>query len=199
MKYRSIGLLAGMLICLLLSGCTVKPEAVFELSPESGADSVPEPAEATEERAAAVLPEETIVVYICGAVRNPGVYTLPCGSRAVDAVDAAGGFLPEAAAEYLNLAQILNDGQQITVYTADEVRESAEAAGGSDGAHPEKVNLNRADKALLMTLPGIGETRAEAILAYRREHGLFSSLEDVKNVNGIKEKLFEKIKDYIEI
>lgn len=135
-------------------------------------------------------------VYICGAVAEPGVYELVAGSRIVAAVEAAGGFLPEAATEAVNLAELLKDGMQIVVPTKEEVQEAKQAAlKQSDG----RVNLNTASVEELCTLNGIGESRAEAILAYRLELGTFRSIEQLKDVSGIGEGLFNQIKSNIYI
>ena len=117
---------------------------------------------------------ETIFVYICGAVRSPGVYELPRGSRVFSAVEAAGGMTEEADSRLLNQAGILEDGQQITVYTKAEAESlpSQEQSARSETAG--KVNLNTASMESLMTLPGIGEAKARAILDYREEQGGFS-------------------------
>lgn len=156
---------------------------------------------------------EQIFVDVCGAVAKPGVYGMPPDSRVFQAVEMAGGFLPEAAGAYINQAQPLSDGQQIYVPTEEEVLEkelpvpAAETADSGDkrsgGAEEdpgqEKVNLNTADSAALQTLSGIGEAKAEAILAYREEHGGFSSIEEIMNVPGIKESTFSNIKDKIAV
>ena len=140
--------------------------------------------------------EQILCVYVCGAVVNPGVYELPKGSRIVAAVEAAGGFLPDAATEAINLAEHLQDGMQIVVPTKEEAEKAkAEAARGADG----RVNLNTASVAELCTLRGIGEAKAEAILAYRTELGAFSSIEQIKEVTGIGEGLFNQIKSSIYI
>ena len=153
----------------------------------------------------------TIVVYVCGAVERPGVYELPDGSRVWQAIEAAGGMKSDADDRYLNQAQRLSDGEQITVYTRDETAAMA-AAGQSiapvtgSSAKPAatetgtgKVNINTAGKEELMTLPGIGEAKAEAIIQYRENNGAFSSPEEIRNVSGIKEKAYERIKDCIEV
>ena len=157
---------------------------------------------------------QTIFVDVCGAVANPGVYEL----------DAAGGYLPEAAQNYLNRARSLTDGQQIYVPTEEEIAENLEALaskvpealqsgasedtgreGNSEDSLAEGVgsnsgiNLNTADAAQLCTLSGIGQSKAEAIIAYREEHGGFASIEEIMNVEGIKEGTFSKIKDKISV
>ena len=161
---------------------------------------IPEKREAQE-----AAPEETVQVYICGAVASPGVYTLPGGSRVVQAVEAAGGFLPDAEEKILNLARKIEDGEQITVWTREEaenmeITETPQqirrhGAGSGSG----KVNLNTAGKEELMTLSGIGESRADAIIAYREANGPFGSIEEIMNIEGIKEKMFEKIRGSIEV
>lgn len=153
-----------------------------------------------------VVEETEIYVDVCGAVANPGVYSLKPGSRVFQAIELAGGFLPEAAAEYVNRAQGLTDGEQVYIPTREEAGEllvpasqpeKAEAA--SLAGTKDKVNLNTANAEELMTLKGVGATRADAILAYREEHGGFSSIEEIMNVQGIKEGTFEKIKDDIAV
>lgn len=162
---------------------------------------IPEKREAQE-----AAPEETVQVYICGAVASPGVYTLPGGSRVVQAVEAAGGFLPDAEEKILNLARKIEDGEQITVWTREEAEnmESTETpqqnTGGTEQASGSgKVNLNTAGKEELMTLSGIGESRADAIIAYREANGPFGSIEEIMNIEGIKGKMFEKIRGSIEV
>ena len=161
---------------------------------------------------------QKIFVDVCGAVVRPGVYELEEGARIFQAVDAAGGYLPEAAMNYLNRARSLGDGQQIYVPTETEVEENLEFAlakvpealtegentgdlekNESSGGQNEdfRINLNTADAGQLSTLSGIGQSKAEAIVAYREEHGGFTSIEEIMNVEGIKEGTFSKIKDKI--
>ena len=137
-----------------------------------------------------------IYVHICGEVNNPGVYELAEGSRIFEAVEAAGGFTEEAAQASLNLAQVISDEEQIVILTQDQAAEKArqerEQAAGI-------VNLNTASKEQLMTLTGIGESRAEDILRYRQESGGFQTIEEIMNVPGIKESAYLKIKDSITV
>lgn len=143
-------------------------------------------------------------IHICGEVKNPGVYELPEGSRIYEAVEAAGGFTGEAAEDSLNLAQKISDGQQIVVLSCEEVLRRAEAgisdSGQQDGeSNSGPVNINTASRALLMTLNGIGESRADDIIRYREEHGDFARIEDIMKVPGIKDAAFQKIKDSITV
>lgn len=164
----------------------------------------------TDENSCRAIP--LICVYVCGAVARPGVYRLPEGSRVYEALQAAGGLSEEADAKSLNQAQLLEDGQQITVLTAEEVKNGVKTGtgtaggtsgsgvgggAGSSGTEAAKVNLNTATKEELMTLPGVGEARAEAIIAYRDENGGFKSAEDIMKIEGIKEKSYAKLQDKI--
>ncbi len=144
-------------------------------------------------------------VYVCGAVVSPGVYRLTEGTRVCDAIEMAGGFLPEAATEAVNLARELTDAEQIRIPTVEELEEAAavsEMQAGStiiQGDSSGKVNLNTAGIEELMTIPGIGEAKANDIIAYRTEHGNFADVRDIMNIAGIKEGIFEKIKDSITV
>lgn len=178
---------------LLLSSCGSEKTLVIEKFDE------------TEVRVSITAqPEEAagmISVYVCGAVVSPGVYELEEGSRIRDAVDAAGGFAGDVDERYINLASLLKDGQQITVYTKDELQSSSEAVYIIDNNSSDdgKININTAGKEQLMTLPGIGEARAEAIINYREEYGGFSEKEDIKNISGIGDKMYEKLAGLIEV
>ncbi len=148
-------------------------------------------------------PAREIVVYICGEVNNPGVYTMETGSRVSDLLGKAGGATADADLKCVNLAKELTDAEQITIASVGEAQEAANAQEGA-GATPAVsgnglININYADKATLMTLPGIGEVRAEAIISYRDEKGSFKVIEDIKKVSGIKDASFQKIKDLITI
>ncbi|MCR4686878.1 MAG: ComEA family DNA-binding protein [Lachnospiraceae bacterium] len=131
-----------------------------------------------------------ITVDVCGAVVCPGVYDLNEGDRVIDAINAAGGMLDEANADIINKADLVKDGQQIRVPFIGE--ESAEADDG-------RININTADIAELTTLPGIGETRAQAIIDYRETNGNYKQIEDIMNVAGIKEGTFNKFCDRIKV
>lgn len=173
---------------------------------DSGAD-----AEAEEE-------PETVVVYVCGAVVSPGVFELEEGARIQDAILAAGGFSDDAATESLNLASLVEDGEQIDVPTLEELEE-AEAAGieltttttgssasdSSDSSSDDSssssstglININTATAEELEELPGIGEVTAANIVADREENGPFSSIEDITRVSGIGDAKYAAIADLI--
>lgn len=153
---------------------------------------------------------ETMYVHLCGAVEEEGVYILPKGSRLIDGVTAAGGFTKEADTTFHNLAAVLADGQKVYVPTLVETEELSVAErieGTGNGSESEqssnkgearvKVNINTAGKEELMTLSGIGESKAESILMYREKVGPFQSIEELKNVTGIGDAMFARIKDSI--
>ena len=153
------------------------------------------------------VPEETgtIYVHVCGEVASPGVYELPAGSRLYEAVVAAGGLLDSAAGERLNQAAEAGVGQQIYVPSREEAALGLTDDPASLGNMPEgmaedgRISLNTASKEQLMTLSGIGEAKAASIISYREEHGGFQRIEELMEVEGIKEGVFNKVKDQIKI
>lgn len=168
-----------------------------------GLTLVKEEAVAREESAASAS-EETpasgeVVVHVAGAVSAPGVYTLPADSRVDDAVRAAGA-TADADLSQLNLAQKLADGQKITVPAAGETPAPADNAAPSDSSQSGAlVNINTATQEELETLPSIGEVRAQAIIAYREEHGGFRTTDELMEVSGIGEKIFADISPHITV
>ena len=146
----------------------------------------------TEINSAGETQPEMIYVDVCGAVANPGVFQLAAGSRVFQAIEAAGGYLPEAALTCVNRAGVLTDGQMNgSAGTGQNTGMTAQVQ------QDNRININTADEAQLTTLTGIGATRAQAIIAYREENGPFAAIEDIMNVQGIKEGTFAKIKDEI--
>lgn len=143
--------------------------------------------------------QEWIYVDVCGAVRNPGVYRIEAGSRVFQVLEQAGGCTEKASLETVNQADLLTDGQKIRIYTKEEAGQMEKKLQEEDSLLDDRVDINRAGKEELMTLTGVGETRAQAILAYRETHGSFSSVEELMQVEGIKEKTYEKLKDQIRI
>ncbi|HZW02973.1 MAG TPA: helix-hairpin-helix domain-containing protein [Anaerolineaceae bacterium] len=144
---------------------------------------------------------EPYIVHVMGAVQQPGVYSLPAGSRALQAVQAAGGFSDEANEDGVNLAAPLIDGMKLVIpavgeTVATEVPVPLTDAGGG-AVEMDPVNLNTATEAELMSLPNIGETRAKAIIQYREDYGPFAAAEDLVNVAGIGVETYETIKEWI--
>lgn len=142
---------------------------------------------------------ELIYVDVCGQVNAPGVYALSKDSRVFEAIEKAGGMTGEAAASAVNQAAELTDGQQIYVPSEKEIRSGAVKEEKGPGQEQAKINLNTATKEELMTLNGIGEAKAEAIIKYREEHGNFSSVEDIMKIEGIKDGIFNKVKEQITV
>jgi len=136
-----------------------------------------------------------ICVYIVGEVMSPGVYYVEDNSRLHDVVDVAGGFTEDAATEYINLASTVNDGEKIIVYSKLQI-ENSEIILDEVSA---LVNINTASVEKLMTLPGIGESKAKDIISFRNKNGKFETEEDIMKVPGIKEAAYEKIKDFITV
>lgn len=140
-----------------------------------------------------------IRVYVCGAVACPGVVEIPGGSRIEDALSAAGGFLPDALAEAVNLADWASDGQMLYFPTAEEAAAWLPAPQDTENEQSGLVNINTAGAALLCSLPGIGEAKAADIIAYREAHGGFADCEDIMKVPGIKTSIYEQIHDKITV
>ena len=188
-------LVAG-LIFLVISGNDSGGDAYVltqteESAEESRNDTGEEQTEPTEKR--------TLFVHVCGEVNVPGVYELEEGTRVAGAIEAAKGLTDEAAGDYVNQALLLEDGQQIYIPSLQEVSDRLPGWENPEEEPDGKVNLNTADKALLMTLPGIGSARADAIIAYRTQYGGFSSEEEIMNISGIKNSLYEQIRDRITV
>lgn len=139
--------------------------------------------------------EESLFIFVCGAVNVPGVYQCKAGTRAYELIEMAGGFGPEADESGLNLAEVISDGQKLYVPKAGEA--AADIGGSADSGQVICVNINSAAKEQLMSLPGIGASRAEDIIAYRTQNGKFSSTEEIMKVPGIKNASYEKLKAYI--
>lgn len=198
------------------------PDSEYSGSSDNGVENTTGNTAGNTESSDAEMEPETIYVDVCGAVANPGVFELSEGSRVFQAIEAAGGYLPEAAQNCVNRAGVVTDGQQLYILTQEEMEQQgltpAELANGSDvsgggtagntgagmsadmaspGQQDNRININTADEAQLTTLNGIGATRAQAIISYREENGPFATIEDIMNVQGIKEGTFAKIKDEI--
>lgn len=196
-RYKSWmkGMFSASLVCsflTILTGCGFAKTG----TPTAGTESVIQETVDAEESDGATEQVSELAVYVCGAVQAPGVYHLEQGSRIVDAITVAGGFDEEADTTSLNQAERLEDGQKLYVPTLEEVQKSN---SGPQEVTEDKIDINHATKEQLMTLAGIGPSKAEEILAYREEHGGFQSIEELKQINGIKDGVFEKIKDSITV
>ena len=156
-----------------------------------------EPAEKAERKKAEA--DSGTVVYVCGEVQASGVYELEQDSRVFEAIAKAGGLTENAAAEAVNQARVVVDGEQIYVPSLDEVKGAGVVSEVTERTDDGKININTAEKEELMTLTGVGEAKAQSIIAYREEHGGFQSIEELMQIEGIKEGVFNKIKEDITI
>ena len=142
-------------------------------------------------------------VYISGAVKHPGLYRYYGTARVSDAIEAVGGFQKNADKEAVNLARILTDGEQICILTKKETARQKKNAGENSSTPDTKeqdknlININEASLEELMSLPGIGQAKAALIIDYRTEQGRFSKKEDLMNISGIKEGVYNNIRDLI--
>jgi len=145
---------------------------------------------------------EYIYIHICGAVKEPNVYEVEENSRLIDVIKLAGGLTEDAAGDYVNQAALVEDGQQIYIPTKVEVKgmtPSGYTVTESSNKESDKVNINTATMEVLMTLNGIGESKAKSIISYRQDNGGFKAIEDIKNINGIKDSVYNKICDLITV
>lgn len=200
--------------CILLCGCGASDTGAYLLATQETESQIPTESEALVPDTEVVSEgkEAPLLVYVCGEVMTPGVYELAAGARVCDAVEAAGGFTKRASKDYWNLAEPLTDGQMISFPTKEEAAErekydtsdadtdsQADRTVADEADAGGRININTAGVDLLTKLSGIGQTRAEAIIAYRDEHGNFSRVEDIMKVSGIKNALFEKMRDDITV
>lgn len=207
MRKRRYLMICVCMMMLYFTGCGKdKDEIIFEAASnetvkvEDTLTKAENGAEDENMEASGRTAEEQICIYVCGAVVTPGVYEFIPGARVAEAIMAAGGMTEEAAETYWNQAVVLEDGQKIYVPTKEEAAEEAESQSRGQIIEQEnKINLNTASKEQLMTLSGVGSSRADAIIAYRREYGGFGSIEDIMKIEGIKEGVFKKMKDKITV
>ena len=201
-------ILSMICICIFFfsSGCTSRTERFLEENTEAftaedqSGPGEEEKAEEQDEQAFAV--PSIIYVDVCGHVARPGVYTFTEGSRIYEAIEAAGGFTDDAAVTAVNRAEFLSDAMQLYIPsqeefcgTGDQAVPDVASAAAAPEADDGLIDLNTAGMDQLCELPGIGESKASAILAYRDKYGPFSSIDELMQVNGIKEGTFAKIKD----
>lgn len=200
---------------LLIPTAAVLILAIYFFFPQNSPEVVPEPSlnlidaeppqqtETPTQNPEIEIPQH-VMVDVKGQVASPGVFELPNDARLQDAIDAAGGFLPSADNRAINLALKVQDEMSIYVPEIGEEIAAPSTAPISSPAMPNSapeaaVNLNTATAEELMTLPGIGPSKAEAIIAYRTDNGNFQKPEDLKEVSGIGDKTFEKLADLIKV
>lgn len=207
MKKTVIFLFLILCMTAVNNGCQKKQETDFilenpkehtdnEKQTEGNKDIKEEKSDSEKEKST-----ENIFVYVCGAVQKPGVYEFLPGQRICDAIEAAGGLSEQAAGDSLNQAEVLSDGQMLRVLTTEEAAAATVQPGQetAESSRDGRVDINTADASALMSLPGIGQSKADAIIAYRNEHGAFKAPEELMNISGIKEGVYQKIKDSIKV
>lgn len=186
------------------------PEAQTDLQGETLIETADSSNEMQEQESTAIQAVVSYYVHLCGAIKHPGVYEATQTTRVYELVKSAGGFTEEADENYVNQAATVEDGQQIYIPTREEVlhengslmdRNGIDAVDNSqkESNNTSKVNINTATKSELCTLPGIGEVKAGSIIDYRTNQGKFQSIEELKQIEGIKEAVYNKIKDLIEV
>lgn len=144
--------------------------------------------------------DEKVFVDVSGCVKKPGVYEVSAASRIFQVIELAGGVTPDADTSYINQAEPVSDGLKINV--PDKNNTDISAGTTSSASHENstgKININTADATKLQEIPGIGPVTAEKIISYRESNGYFSSVDQIKNVSGIGDKTYEKIKDIINV
>lgn len=150
--------------------------------------------QAEDSRVQAPAEQAEIYVYVCGCVNSPGVYRLAEDARVYEALEAAGGAAEDADTDGMNLAQPLSDGERVYVPSHGEAQASAAVTPGVS-----LININQASAADLVSLPGIGQSKANAIINYRLQHGSFSSKEELLEVPGIKEGIYDQIEELVTV
>jgi competence protein ComEA len=213
-KYRAVVIASGAVLFVALSVWLYRGEQSGEIpglpleAPVYAAEQDKEERSMSNEASTKVYQETAFFVDVKGSVKRPGVYRFTEGERVTAAIEKAGGALPDADLDRVNLAQSLTDGSVVRVPKKGEAvspcdnpfTPSAKVWSASpDAAAEGKVNVNTATLEELMTIPGIGETRAKAILSYRQQHGAFRVPDDLKQVTGIGEKIFERIQPHIRV
>ena len=209
MKIYSFYAWVALSMILFLGGCTHSSYLETSDPPgEAAEQEEQEPDDTIDKEEEETAQEARIFVQVAGFVKKPGVYELPQDARVFEAVDMAGGLKKGADDKALNLAESLSDGQKIYVYKKGEMEEIEASIGsvatggveiGESAAGGSLVNLNTADLSQLLTLPGVGDVKAQAIISFREANGGFKSVDDLKNVSGIGDATVQKLKEYVTI
>ena len=146
-----------------------------------------------------VVEQDLITVDVKGAVKSPGIYDLPVGSRINDAVQKAGGLIDNADSKSINLAQKISDEALVYVPTKEEAANQESYSNATGSKESKKVNLNKASLEELKQVKGLGAKRAQDIIDHRESNGKFKSVDELKKVSGIGAKTIEKLKEYVTV
>lgn len=193
-------LLAAALLLLILGFAGGMKYGEYRIQQEAKKQSLMQANDQTKTAPSSPPAEKFIQVYVSGAVKKPGVYNLKEGDRVYQAVEMAGGSLPEAQLKNFNMAARLQDSQQVLVPLPGEASEQDAIATANPAAGESrsgKININTAVVSELDSLDGIGPALAQRLIDYRQAHGAFQRIEDIKNVSGIGDKKFQAIQDRI--
>ncbi|MEG9297211.1 helix-hairpin-helix domain-containing protein [Mangrovibacillus sp. Mu-81] len=205
-KYKSILVIAaaciGVIVLFLLKfpGSEAKEKIIPEVPAqvEEEAEGAELNEESEQKQQGDIEGEDSVFVDVKGSVKKPGLYKVKRGERLKFVIDRAGGFTAEADVKLINLAVKVTDEMLIYVPEMGEVQSEIPVIQGEQGGSDEtKINLNSATLDEFETLPGIGPAKAATFVQYRDENGPFNKIEDIKNISGIGDKTFEKLKDYI--
>lgn len=196
-KMIKIGiLLITVIACGFLYSCSDSQKTSVRIEEQPVEANELEKADVPSDTQAQTKEDTLFYVYICGEVKLPGVYQVKEGARLYQVVEMAGGLLETAAPNYLNLAENVTDGQKIVVPTIDEANDMVIVENESSNG---LVNINTANEDTLTTLPGIGASKAKNIINYRESKGGFQTIEELTEIEGIKEGVFNKVKDLITV
>lgn len=200
-KENKIYIIAGLSVLLFFFYSSFSKETELTEVNEGATAMVVNEEMGTEEMDKTQAEEETITMMadIKGAVVNPGVYQIEEGGRVIDLIELAGGLGQDADTAAINFAMHVHDEMAIYIPRIGEEVNAVLPAQSGESAGKGKVNLNSAQSSELQTLPGIGPAKAEAIIEYRETNGPFKSIDDLKEISGIGDKTFEKLKDHISV
>ena len=206
-EYKIIVICAGLGLvlggCFLLKPSTQAPSKETNLQTEVTTvqrDSASEKEEKSQkEKTEEVVEQDLITIDVKGAVKSPGIYDLPVGSRINDAVQKAGGLTENADSKSINLAQRISDEALVYVPTKEETTSQEAHSNASNTKENKKVNLNKASLEELKQVKGLGGKRAQDIIDHRETNGKFKSVDDLKKVSGIGAKTVEKLKEYVTV
>ena len=206
-EYKIIVICAGLGLvlggCFLLKPSTQTPAKESNLQAEVttvSKDSAREKEEKSQKsETEEVVEQDLITVDVKGAVKSPGIYDLPVGSRINDAVQKAGGLTDNADSKSINLAQRISDEALVYVPTKEEATSQEAHSNASNTKDNKKVNLNKASLEELKQVKGLGAKRAQDIIDHRETNGKFKSVDELKKVSGIGAKTIEKLKEYVTV
>ena len=205
-EYKIIVICAGLGLvlggCFLLKPLTQAPAKETNLQAEVTTvpkDSASEKEEKSQKSETEEVEQDLITVDVKGAVKSPGIYDLPVGSRINDAVQKAGGLTDNADSKSINLAQRISDEALVYVPTKEEATSQETHSTASNSKENKKVNLNKASLEELKQVKGLGAKRAQDIIDHRESNGKFKSVDELKKVSGIGAKTIEKLKEYVTV